>query len=44
MIDLITFQICIAALCGAFTVVGLMIAYGCLCVVMKWVAEKLHEG
>jgi hypothetical protein len=41
MIDLFTFQICIAALCGAFTVVCLFIAYGILCATAKWIASIL---
>lgn len=43
MILYIVAQICAAALLGAFTVVGLMLAYLALCAVCKAIARTLHD-
>lgn len=43
MIPLIVFQICIGALCGAYTVVGLIVAFYALCAVCRSIHDTLYR-
>jgi hypothetical protein len=39
-----TAEVCTAVLLGAFTVVGVMVAYMALCAVCKQIERILHDG